>query len=207
MCYNKRTLTLEQAVTEIIDNLVSLGKPFSAHEVTVAVRNEVNRGDLEISGVPFGFVDSSNPHSQQITHADVRSIVQQIADSKTLTVDYSNGYRVYSAPTTVAAVSVQTSPSFSAATPAAPASIPAPASNTPTVPVRFATSVDDDNKKKLTAATRRYLNNGWSPTLRAIQKNSGVRGVTVEDIQQVLTAEGFQVDTSASARSLYTVTK
>lgn len=95
-----KTITLEEAVKEVINDFLSRNLRFSAHEATVAIRNKVNSKQIEIVGIPVGFVDSANPHSQIITHADVRDEVLSFVASLNLDVDYSSGYRVFGAQST-----------------------------------------------------------------------------------------------------------
>jgi acyl carrier protein len=92
-----KTLTLEQAVSEAIQEFLAANKSFSAHEVTTAVRKKANSGEISISGVPYGYVNQIITNGQQIEHADVRDIVGQLSISLDLDVSHSNGaYKVYS---------------------------------------------------------------------------------------------------------------
>lgn len=72
---SNRTVDLRGAVAEAIEGFVTLGRTFSAHDVTVKVRELVNTGTLTIDGKPIEDVDGIR--TQAIDHAEVKPLVRE----------------------------------------------------------------------------------------------------------------------------------
>lgn len=168
-----KTLTLEEAVTEVVKDFVAGARDFSAHEVTTAIRNKVNSQDWEISSIPYGYVDATNTHSQMITHSDVRDIVKGVADDLNLRADYNSGHRVF-----LGSNAAQNS------APVASTGIP--------VPQRFTCTVKDEIKQKITRYVRNKLNAQEAVSLRMIQSTIK-SGLKLPEIESVVKAEGWKL--------------
>jgi hypothetical protein len=204
-----KTLTLEEAVTEVVKDFVAKARDFSAHEVTTAIRNMVNTQVWEISGVPYGYVDATNTHSQMITHSDVRDIVKGVADDLKLRADYNSGHRVF-----LASSAAQNSAPVSFVGNGAPAastslfSAPPPAASTGIpVPQRFTCTVKDEVKQKITRYVRSKLTAKEDVNLHMVQSTIKA-GLKLPEIEQVIKAEGWVlVSNSGASRSYWTITE
>lgn len=207
-----KNLTLEDAVSEVVNDFVAKGQPFSAHQVTTEVRNRVNAQQVEISGVPFGYVDAQNTHSQMITHSDVRDLVGEVARVLNLQVNYSSGHREYSAVAPLMGagtpIALQTSHSIGIPlnTPATAYSPPPTVVSGTSVPARFTVPTKDTVKQKITRYVRSKLNKGDVVTLHMVQKTIKA-GIKLPEIERVIKAEGWNLipDSSNKARSLYRI--
>jgi len=206
-----KTLSLEQAVFEVIKDFDNNGQPFSAHDITTIVRNNVNSKAVEILNVPYGYVDATNTHSQHVNHVDVRDIIREMVDNKEVDVVSKGAYTIYRYKTIVPVIGtmpvlpkIVNIPTTSAA--------PMPRKNladliasvtdnnvttSPAVtgvPSRFLNKVDikDDIKQRVTKYIRYRLNRGETPTIRETI-NTVRRGTNVYNVMTLAEDEGWSV--------------
>lgn len=173
-----KTLSLEQAVFEVIKDFDNNGQPFSAHDITTIVRNNVNSKAVEILNVPYGYVDATNTHSQHVNHVDVRDIIREMVDNNEVDVVSKGAYTIYRYKTITP---VSTAPTSTTITNAITG-----------VPSRFLVNVAVNDRQHITQYIRNKISKGFCPTLRSIQKAvKSKTTLSVEDVKEVIEAEGW----------------
>ena len=186
--------TLVEAVTEAVNALKVNGK-FSAHDVTVAVRESVNEGEYALPSYKNSDVNSDIKYL--VNHSDVKAALEAIQNDGTLTnlglidIDYSGQYRVYNFDN---------------------ASI-VPSTSTPDVNNDASTDYDDsddvvDSDGPVAKKIDNYLNNhrGMAATVRQIHSALKINGLTSKDLVELLTNLGYDVEVGTeNAYSTYTV--
>src|SRR5208283_5166582 len=118
-------LTLKEAVVNAVNEL-KVRDSFSAHDVTTAIREAANAGEIALPGLEASQPNSSNI-KYWVNHADVKTTLDDLLNDGTLAnlgltnVDYSGAFRVFE-------FAVGSAPASTTA-PAAPSAAPAPATN------------------------------------------------------------------------------
>lgn len=180
-------LTLKEAVVNAVNELKVKGS-FSAHDVTTAVREAANAGEIALPGLEATQPNSSNI-KYWVNHADVKTTLDGLLNDGTLAnlgmtnVDYSGFFRVFefAAPAASASAPLATAPA-AATTPAPDASAPA------------ASTSADPTQSPMAQRIKAYLSKKASAvTLKEIQSALKVNGVTCKDLASIVAGLGFTV--------------
>jgi hypothetical protein len=189
--------TLTEAVTEAVETLKVNGS-FSAHDVTVAVREAVNEGEYALPG-------SENPNTASnikylVNHEDVKNVLNLLNNDGTLVnlgltnVDYSGPYRVYQFGATASA------------TDDSPANDAAGVTDTATVAVDTDTDAADSDSPVAQKIATYLTNHGDSATIRQIHSSLKIAGLTSKDLVALVDDLGYTVTAGTEgAYSTYTV--
>ncbi len=175
--------TLTEAVTEAVNTLKSNGS-FSAHDITVAVREAVNEGEYALPG--YENPNTASDIKYLVNHDDVKNVLNNLERDGVLAnlglnnVDYSGAYRVYNfdAPVT------STDDADAVATPAPDAAADSDVSADEDV------STDDS---PVAVRVRAYLDNVGSATLKQVQSTLKVNGLTCKDLATLCDELGYTV--------------
>jgi hypothetical protein len=178
-------LTLKEAVIDAINDLKSNGS-MSAHDITTAIREAANAGEIALPGLEATQPNSSNI-KYWVNHADVKAVIDGLLNDGTLAnlgmtnVNYSGGFRVFefSAPATSSV------PSADDHDDAAPA---------PTTSASAANATQSPMAQRVEA----YLKKAGSATLKQIQSALKVNGVTCKDLAAIVAGLGFTVTPGTS---------
>ena len=172
-------LTLKEAVVNAVNELKVKGS-FSAHDVTTAVREAANAGEIALPGLEATQPNSSNI-KYWVNHADVKAVIDGLLNDGTLAnlgmtnVDYSGGFRVFE---------------FSA-----PATSPVPSADDhdgAPAPITTATAANA-TQSPMAQRVEAYLKKAGSATLKQIQSALKVNGVTCKDLAAIVAGLGFTV--------------
>jgi hypothetical protein len=169
-------LTLKEAVVNAVNELkVSKGN-FSAHDVTTAIREAANSGEIALPGL-----EATQPNSTNIkywvNHSDVKAIVDDLLNDGTLAnlgmvnVNYNGGFRVFEFSTPVPSADDHDG---------APAPTPAPNAANPT-------------QSPLAQRIDAYLSKAGTATLKQIQSALKVNGITCKDLSGIVAGLGYTV--------------
>jgi hypothetical protein len=176
-------LTLKEAVVNAVNELKVKGS-FSAHDVTTAIRDAANAGEIALPGLEATQPNSSNI-KYWVNHSDVKTTLDGLLNDGTLAnlgmtnVDYSGAYRVFE---------------FAGASTAPAAPVPsaddhdgAPAPTTP------APNAANPTQSPLAQRIDAYLKKIGSATLKQVQSALKVNGVTCKDLAPIVESLGFTV--------------
>lgn len=198
-------MALEQAVVLILQDFVAATKSFSAHEVTVELRNRINKGDYEIIGLPKITHPSGTGETQNVGHSEVRNIVHEEVDN--YVSEHYNPVRKSGAKGHYVSYEYQapgTTPVMSTASTGPTAAVLAPAIGTPVVvaPIPSARVVPSsvlkahkpfgptEEARCLTYVVNRQ-SEGLNPTLKAIQSRLKDIDVTCDHLATFLLGKGY----------------
>jgi hypothetical protein len=78
--------TFARAVEDTVQEFVTSGKKFSAHDITVAVREKINAGTVMVDPVETGTVYVGGKDVPRIQHNDVRDVVHDLFHSQSQTL-------------------------------------------------------------------------------------------------------------------------
>jgi hypothetical protein len=181
-------LSLKDAVVNAVNSLKVNKGNFSAHDVTVAVRESVNAGEIALPGL-----ETAQPNRSSIkywvNHSDVRAIIDDLLNDGTLAtlgltnVNYDGGFRVFEFSTPVPSADDHDGAPTPDTTAAAP-TVPAPAVSVAAAPVSPIVSL-------LSARIDAYMSKVGSATLKQIQSALKVNGVTCKDLADIVTNLGY----------------
>lgn len=76
------TIHLVTAVLLTVKEFICNNSPFSAHDVTVRLREKVNNGEINCIDLPIGTIDDTE--TQIVSHFEIREIVAELYENKLL---------------------------------------------------------------------------------------------------------------------------
>jgi len=174
------TISLENAVITVIHQaFVDEGLSFSAHDITQAIREDVNEGRLRINSLPIEDVDGLQ--TQRISHESVREIVRRHMETVVGYEDRTNGtYIVYTriVPTSQSTQTLAVAPTLTFTPTAVLSNI---------IPSTPKTSSDFE------VLIQSYLTARGPRTLKQIQSRIKDDAPTVAEIHQIANSLGLQV--------------
>lgn len=174
-------LTLREAAVQAVNELKGNGS-FSAHDVTNTIRESVNAGEYALPGYEARPGTAGGTIKYWVDHEAVKTVIDALlADGELRNLGLTNvagptdarPYRVFEFATATA----------TAVTPATPAT---------TTPTANATAVGTQGA--LATRIQAYLANAGTATLKQVQSALKTNGVTCEDLYNLTTALGINVE-------------
>jgi hypothetical protein len=185
--------TLKEAVADAVYILKPNGS-FSAHDVTIAVREAVNEGEYALPG--YENPNTTSNIKYLVNHEDVKNVLAilendgSLANAGLTNVDYSGPYRVYQFET--------------------PATTDTDTDATANTIISSSSDSDADNSDSPTAKRiATYLeNHSGSATIRQIHSSLKINGLTSKALVELVDELGYTVTAGTEgAFSTYTVGK
>lgn len=197
------TLNLREAVVAQILAFVNANQPFSRYDITTALRNRVNSGNLEIPDVKT----SGGSVKFWVQKTDVDSIFEDVyanpsaynVPALTFTFKSGQGYRTFeaaspSSPTipTVQMASTQVAGGYVST----PVSVTPPAS-TSVIPPSSSPLNDSEIRRRVDTYLKRCQASGTTPTLKqiqsAIKRGNKSTGLSYGEIRNVASSLGYRL--------------
>lgn len=194
MCHTPNNGTLEAAVLEQVQEFCDAEQAFSAYDITLALREKVNSGKMEIPEVEDP--NHSANFRYNIQHNQVRNAFQALwSDSSLprLNRSFNGSYFVYSPQTGASQQSVVQQTTPVSATPT-PATTPTQLTSVNTSPVN---TTDTEVMRRFKVYVANCRTTGKRPTLKevqsAVKRGSLSTGVSCEQLNNFASKLGFKV--------------
>lgn len=197
-----KSLTLIAAIAAVIADKTSSQSSFSAHDVSLELRRQVNTGELEVTDLTRETVDGI-PNTYRIDHNKVREYVAQSFSNQMAGYerDFTRGYTLYRPQSQGSRTYIPGNGLGRGGRP-----VPAPVAAAPTL-VPAASFVPSLTRVgKIRTYLSRKLTNGQTPTLKQIQSRLKGDDVTCAQLADIVKADGYRLEPNPSCPSRSKVT-
>jgi hypothetical protein len=201
------SVTLQTAVILAVKNFGTNGQTFSIHDITKAIRNQCNNGELEIPEVE---ITGGGQYRFEVEHTKVKALFLDLFNSGAFDNDFAlleefnraNGFRTYTPQTQV---NTPTSPVPVVGT--APITTPVVTISAPTASTTK--SIDSEVQGRIQKYLDNCKNRNFRPSLRhvqsAIKRGDHSTGYSVEDLRDFIQGLGYQFSMNPDSLAKYQV--